>query len=86
MSIWRRPAAAKGTMHLTTFPPWFLDKTPNPKSPRTSHRQLHRRAGTACQNRTLGAGGPSRDAARMTISRLYPASNDPYLQREIILE
>jgi hypothetical protein len=35
---------------------------------------------------TLGAGRPSRDAARMTISRLYPGSNEPYLQREIILE
>ena len=35
---------------------------------------------------TLGAGRPSRDAARMTISRLYPGSHEPYLQREIILE
>jgi hypothetical protein len=37
-------------------------------------------SGTARQNRTLGAGRPSRDAARMTISRLYPGSNEPYLQ------
>jgi hypothetical protein len=27
-----------------------------------------------------------RDAACMTISRLYPGSNEPYVQREIILE